>query len=119
MVSPRHAGSAHRGLGEWLVQRISALYLAGFCLWLPVRVGFGWPEGYLGWKAWFGGGGVRLAFGMFFLSAALHAWVGMRSVFLDYVKPPWLRFALQMLTAIGLLALLMWAAEILLVEARP
>jgi succinate dehydrogenase / fumarate reductase membrane anchor subunit len=119
MVSLRHGGSAHRGLGEWLIQRVSALYLAGFSLWLALRLGFRWPEDYIAWKAWLAGGGVRLAFGVFFLSVVLHAWVGMRSVFLDYAKPPWLRFVLQMMTAIGLLALLLWTAEILLIEARP
>lgn len=119
MVTVRHSGSAHRGLGEWLVQRVSALYLAGFSFWLVLRLGLGWPAGYTTWKAWLGGGGVRLAFGMFFLSVALHVWVGMRSVFLDYVKPPWLRFTLQMITAVGLVALLLWAAEILLIEVRP
>lgn len=118
MVMQRHSGSAHRGLGEWLAQRVSALYLAGFTFWLVLRLGSAWPVGYAAWKTWLGGGGVRLAFGLFFLSVALHAWVGMRSVFLDYLKPAWLRFTLQMLTAVGLLALLLWAAEILLIEAR-
>jgi len=115
----RHSGSAHRGLGEWLVQRVSALYLAAFTVWLTLRLILGWPTDYAAWRAWLGGGSVRLAFGMFFLSVALHAWVGMRSVFLDYLKPAWLRFTLQVLTAGGLLALLLWAAEILLIEARP
>ena len=119
MVTLRHGGSAHRGLGEWLVQRASALYLAGFSLWLALRMGHGWPADFTAWKSWLGGGGVRLAFGMFFLSVALHAWVGMRSVFLDYVKPMWLRLMLQMMTVAGLLVLLLWAAEILLIEARP
>jgi len=119
MVTQRHSGSARRGLGEWLVQRVSALYLAGFTFWLVLRLGSGWPAGYAAWKTWLGGGSVRLAFGLFFLSVALHAWVGMRSVFLDYLKPAWLRFTLQVATAAGLLALLLWAAEILLTEARP
>jgi succinate dehydrogenase / fumarate reductase membrane anchor subunit len=119
MVTRRNGGSAHRGLGEWLVQRVTALYLAGFSIWLALRLEFDWPTGYDAWKAWVGGGGVRLAFGLFFLSAAWHAWVGMRSVFLDYVKPAWLRFTLQVLTAGGLVALLLGAAEILLIEARP
>ena len=114
----RHQGSAHRGLGEWLVQRLSSLYLAGFLLWLVLVLGFSPPADYVAWKAWFGGGAVRLAFALFFLGVLVHAWVGLRSVFLDYLKPFRLRVAAQFLTASGLLALAFWAAQILLLEAR-
>lgn len=113
----RHQGSAHRGLGEWLIQRLSALYLAGFLLWLALYLGFSPFPDYAAWKAWFAGGAVRLAFALFFLSVLVHAWVGMRSVFLDYLQLLWLRFAAQLLTALGLLALAFWAAQILLLQA--
>jgi succinate dehydrogenase / fumarate reductase membrane anchor subunit len=118
MVNPRNSGSAHRGLGEWLAQRLSALYLAGFFLWLVLRLGFAPPADYAIWKTWFAGAGVRLAFALFFVGVLVHAWVGLRSVFLDYLKPPWLRLTVQILVAAGLLALAFWAAQILLVEAR-
>lgn len=113
----RHQGSAHRGLGEWLVQRLSSLYLAGFLLWLVLVLGFSPPADYVAWKAWFGCGAVRLAFALFFLAVLLHAWVGLRSVFLDYLKRLWMRLAAQFLTALGLLALAIWAAQLLLLEA--
>jgi succinate dehydrogenase / fumarate reductase membrane anchor subunit len=117
MMNVRHRGSAHRGLGEWLMQRLSALYLAGFLLWLVLYLWLSPLADYTAWKFWFAGGAVRLAFALFFLSALVHTWVGLRSVFLDYVKPLWLRFAAQLLTALGLLALAFWAAQILLLEA--
>lgn len=117
-MSPRGSGSAHRGLGEWLAQRLSALYLAGFALWLVARLAMAAPADYVAWKAWMAAGGVRLAFALFFLSVLVHAWVGLRSVFLDYLKPLWVRFVAQLLLALGLLVLAFWAAQILLVEAR-
>jgi succinate dehydrogenase / fumarate reductase membrane anchor subunit len=117
-MSPRHDGSARLGLGEWLLQRLSALYLAGFTLWLVLRLGLAPPADFPAWKAWFAGGGTRLAFALFFLSVLVHAWVGMRSVLLDYLKPLWARALVQLLLAFGLLALAFWVAEILLVEAR-
>ncbi len=116
-MNPRDSGSAHDGLGEWLLQRLSALYLAGFTLWLVARLAIAAPTDYLAWKAWMAAGGVRLAFALFFLSVLVHAWVGMRSVLLDYMKPLWVRSAAQLLLAFGLLALGFWAAQILLVEA--
>jgi succinate dehydrogenase / fumarate reductase, membrane anchor subunit len=116
--SPRDSGSAHRGLGEWLLQRLSALYIAGFALWLLVRLASAAPVDYAAWKAWMATGRVRLAFALFFLSVLVHAWVGMRSVFLDYLKPLWVRFVAQLLLAAGLLALVFWAAQILLVDTH-
>ena len=116
MTAHNH-GSAHRGLGEWLIQRLSALYLTGFLLWLLLRLSISPLSDYFAWKAWFAGGAVRLAFALFILSMLIHAWVGMRSVFLDYLLPLWLRFAAQLVTALGLLALTFWAAQILLLQA--
>ena len=116
-MRPRPIGSAGSGFGEWLLQRLTALYLTGFVLWLAWRLTVSPPVGYLAWKQWFGLAGVRLAFALFFLSTLVHAWVGMRSVFLDYARPLWVRALVQMLTIVGLLALGLWAAQILLVEA--
>lgn len=117
-MNVRNSGSAHSGLGEWLLQRLSALYLAGFMVWLLARLAIAAPADYAAWKGWLAAGGVRLAFALFFLSVLVHAWVGMRSVFLDYLKPLWVRFVAQLLLAFGLLALAFWAVQILLVEMR-
>lgn len=117
-ANPQSSGSAHHGLGEWLLQRLTALYLAGFTVWITVLLIFSDSLDYLAWKAWMAHGGVRLAFALFFASVLAHAWVGMRSVFLDYLKPLWIRFTAQLLLAFGLLSLAFWAAQILLVEAR-
>ena len=71
------------------------------------------PATYADWKALFSGSFVRLAT-MFFVAALLyHAWVGMRDIFMDYVKPTGIRLALQMATVLVLLAYLFWAASIL------
>lgn len=116
-MTKQNQGSAHWGLSEWLVQRLSALYLAGFIVWLVLRLSISPLPDYFAWKLWFSGGAVRLAFALFILSLLVHAWVGMRSVFLDYLHPVWLRFAAQLLTALSLLALAFWAAQILLLQA--
>ncbi len=109
----RPAGSAHRGLTEWLVQRTSALYLAGFTLYLAGRFALAPLSDHAAWRAYFAAGGVRLAWALMFLSLLTHAWVGMRSVYMDYLRPLWLRFLLTAATAAGLLALGLWAGWIL------
>lgn len=113
----RPIGSAGSGFGEWLLQRLTALYLTGFTLWLAWYLAMNPPTGYPTWRQWFGLGGVRLAFALFYVSALVHAWVGMRSVYLDYAKPLWVRALVQLLTILGLLALGLWAAQILLETA--
>lgn len=118
MKSPRPTPSAHAGLAEWLLQRASAVYLGIFSIWLLVRFGFAPITDHAAWKAWFAQGPVRLAWALAFASLLIHAWIGMRSVFLDYVKPLWVRVLAQTLLAFGLSALALWAAQILLEVAR-
>jgi succinate dehydrogenase / fumarate reductase membrane anchor subunit len=116
MIRSVGGGSARGGLGEWLVQRLSAVYLAGFALWLGVCLARTPVFDYTAWKAWMSGGAVRVAFALCLLSLLLHAWVGMRSVFLDYLKPLWLRFLAQSVTAATLIACAFWGAHILMIE---
>lgn len=113
-MKPRPMGSAHSGLGEWLLQRITAVYMGGFVLYLALRFAIAPIDVYATWKIWFASVAVRIGFALFFASALLHSWVGMRSVFMDYVKPMWLRFLAQLVTATALLILALWVAQILL-----
>ena len=113
MISPRFLGSSHAGLGEWLLQRVSAIYLAGFVVFLAGHFVLSPPADYTAWKMWVAQGSVRLAFALAYLGVLTHAWVGMRSVFIDYVKPAWLRFTLQTLLAAALTGLALWAGQIL------
>ena len=110
----RATGSAHAGLVEWLLQRVSSLYMAGFVVYLILRFSASPVSDYAAWKSWFAGGVVRLAWALFLLSLLVHAWVGLRSIYMDYLHPLWLRFGISLLTAFGLLALGLWSAQILL-----
>lgn len=110
--------SAHTGTGEWLWQRFSALYIGGFGLYLGVRLLLAPIAGYDDWRAWLSGGLVRLGFALFIGSLLIHAWTGLRSVYIDYLHPLGLRFAVSFLTAVGLIALGLWSARVLL-DAAP
>ena len=50
---------------------------------------------------------------MFAVSLAWHAWVGVRDILMDYVKPDGLRLALQVLFILLLASYLGWAVQIL------
>jgi len=110
----RSAGSAHAGVTEWLLQRVTSLYMGGFVIYVIVHLSLSAVRDYAAWKAWFDTGYVRIAWALFLASILIHAWVGMRSIYLDYLHPLWLRFSVTLLTALGLLALALWAVRILL-----
>jgi succinate dehydrogenase / fumarate reductase, membrane anchor subunit len=110
----RSLGSAHRGLTAFLVQRVTSIYLAVFTVYLLVYLILYPVNDYAAWSAYFSSGFVRLVWAMFFASLFAHAWVGMRSIYMDYLHATWLRFTVSLVTAFGLIALAFWAAEILI-----
>ncbi len=109
----RPSGSAHAGMMQWLWQRVTSIYMAGFVVYVIVHLSRSPVPDQAAWKAWFAIGYVRMAWAIFILSILVHAWIGMRSIYLDYLHPLWLRFSISLFTALGLLALGLWAARIL------
>jgi len=108
------SGQDASGLRAWVVQRVSAVYLA-LCFgsapiaWLTQR-----PLTYAAWRAWIAHPVVNVACILFFIALALHAWVGVRDVVIDYVQSTAARFVLLVGVAASLLAMLVWAFRILL-----
>jgi succinate dehydrogenase / fumarate reductase membrane anchor subunit len=104
---------AHYGTADWLLQRLTAvvmaLYSVGFVGYLLAAP----PATYADWKAIFSGPLVRLATMLFVAALLYHAWVGMRDIVMDYVKPAIARLALEALVGGALAFYLMWAASIL------
>ncbi len=118
-MSPRKPlGSTHKGLSEWLLQRVTAIYMAAFVLYVTVQFSLHPVSDYYEWKGWFTRSPVRIGWALFFLSALVHGWIGMRSVYMDYVKPAWLRFIVSTLSALALLFLALWTTQVL-IEAVP
>ena len=104
---------AHHGTGDWLLQRLTAVVMVVFTVGFIACLLWHKPASYADWKALFSGSVARLSTMFFFAALLYHAWVGMRDIFMDYVKPTGIRLALQMATVLVLLAYLFWAASIL------
>ena len=110
----RAGGAAHYGTGDWIVQRGSAIIMAIFTIALLLSVIF--TSGPLGYEAW---SGIFSATWMKFLtfitvtSICWHAWIGVRNVFMDYIKPVSIRLALQLFAAAWLIGSAGWAAQVL------
>ena len=62
------------------------------------------PLDYATWRAIFALQWMKFATLLFLFGVFLHAWIGMRNIFMDYIKPLWLRLSLQVLTILALLA---------------
>lgn len=117
-MNVRDLGSARAGLYAWLSQRISALYIAGFSLFISVRLLMFPVDSYDAWRAWLSGGAMRLALAVFMFAIFIHAWVGMRSVWMDYLRSSDWRFGISVLTGLGLLALMLWSVQIIFWDLR-
>ena len=104
---------AHYGLKDWLVQRITAVIMAAYVvLFLGVMLACT-PRSYDDWHRLFAYRPVRIATLVFFLSLLWHAWIGMRDILMDYVKPTGVRLALEVAVVLVLASYAAWAVQIL------
>lgn len=98
----------------WLLQRLSAVYMAVFLVYFIAALLFAPPHSYAEWQGWMRSTPMALATTFFFLALLGHAWVGMRDVFIDYIKPFALRLILQNLLSLGLIVMALWVVRVLL-----
>jgi len=104
---------AHYGLRDWLAQRITAVIMAVYSVIAVFVLLTGKPIAYGVWRDLFAQGWMRVATLLFAASLAWHAWVGMRDILMDYIKPDGLRLSLQVGTLLVIAAYLGWAIQIL------
>ena len=104
---------ARYGLRDWLAQRVTAVVMAAYTLLFVVVLLASGPITYASWKALFAQGWMRFATLLFVISVLIHAWVGMRDIWMDYVRPTGLRLVLQVLTILWLVGCGGWAMQIL------
>jgi succinate dehydrogenase / fumarate reductase membrane anchor subunit len=70
-------------------------------------------DGYESWRKLMSNGLVRFATFLFIVSLCYHAWVGVRDIWMDYVKPAGIRLTLHSLTAIALIGYAGWAIQVI------
>ena len=99
---------------SWLLQRFTAVYMALFFVYFIAALLIAPPNSYDAWHAWIRSTPMALAMALFFFALLGHAWVGLRDVLLDYVKPFALRLVLLNLLAIGMVVMGLWVVRILL-----
>lgn len=109
----REVVGAHYGLRDWLAQRITAVVMAVYTF-LVLAVLASLPGlDYWHWKALWELPVMRYATMLFLLSVYLHAWIGVRDIFMDYLKDPGLRLALYVIVIAALVSYAAWSVQIL------
>jgi succinate dehydrogenase / fumarate reductase, membrane anchor subunit len=102
---------AHYGLRDWLLQRVTAVimlaYTVGLVLFLLAA-----PSGYESWKALFGCAWVQILTQITFVALLLHAWVGVRDIWMDYIKPVGLRLTMHVLTILWLVSCFLYSIKV-------
>lgn len=104
---------AHFGVGNFLLQRLTALILVVFFAILGIRLLLAGTIDYVAWASIFVPLWMKVLTLVALVALLYHAWVGVRDIWMDYVKPVWVRLMLQTLTALWLLACAVWSVQIL------
>ncbi|MFY3138689.1 succinate dehydrogenase, hydrophobic membrane anchor protein [Achromobacter xylosoxidans] len=109
---------AHYGVIDFIVQRITAIIMAVYTLVLLIGILLMPAFTYESWHALFTFYVGVLPVGQIlatlaFFALAWHAWIGVRDIWMDYVKPVGLRLLLQVLTILWLIGSVVYFAQIL------
>jgi succinate dehydrogenase / fumarate reductase membrane anchor subunit len=111
--SKRLVVGAHYGVRDWLIQRITAVVLAVYTLLLVLVLLLMDDVGYEGWARLFAPTWMKAATVIALACLVYHVWIGVRDIWMDYVKPTGVRLTLQVLTVLWLLACAVWFVQVL------
>ena len=103
MTIQRIVSGAHYGLRDWLAQRITGLIMALYTIFLLCSVCTLPQLDYISWSQLF----------QAVLALIYHAWVGIRDLYMDYLKNTLVRLVLEVGTLVLLTGYAFWAAFIL------
>jgi len=116
--SRRLVVGAHYGVKDFIAQRVTAVILIVYTVILGILALMTPAFDYAGWTGLF-----NFRVGMFplgqllaslaVLAIAYHAWIGVRDIWMDYVRSAGVRLLLQSLTILWLLGAVVYAAQIL------
>ena len=111
--SRRTVVGAHYGLRDWLAQRVTSAVMALFTVAVIVQILLPGEMGYDKWSGMFSRQWMKVLTFTVIVSLLIHVWVGMRDIWMDYVKPVGARLTLQALTIVWLVGCAGWAVQVL------
>lgn len=101
------------GLRDWMIQRVTAVILGVYIIFLAGFVLMHSGMQYTDWQGLFAHAWMRVFTILALLSIFLHAWVGMWTVATDYIKITWLRLCFNVAVIVALFSYFIWGVQIL------
>lgn len=112
--SKRTVVGASYGFRDWLAQRVTGVIMAAFTLVVLLQVIFSkGPIGYESWSGIFSAQWMKVLTFSVIIALLYHAWVGIRDIWMDYIKPVGLRLVLHVLSIMWLAGCAGWAIQVL------
>lgn len=112
--STRTIVGAHYGLRDWLSQRITAVLMVLFTIAVLAQVLFKkGPIGYDLWAGMFAAQWMKFLTFSVIIALAYHVWVGIRNVFMDYIKPVGVRLLMEVFAIVWLVGCAGWGFQVL------
>jgi succinate dehydrogenase / fumarate reductase, membrane anchor subunit len=107
-----------QGLRPWIVQRISAVFIAVYIIYFALTVLFANPLSIENWATWVAWPANNIAMGLFIVALLWHAWIGIRDVILDYIPGVVTRMLVLTIVASILAGSGFWGVRALFFVAR-
>jgi succinate dehydrogenase / fumarate reductase membrane anchor subunit len=104
------------GMRAWLMQRLTALIMAVYSVMILLRILVLQPGNYEEFLEFFHPAWFRIAGWLFWISLSLHAWLGIRDVFKDYVPNMNVRSVLLKILVVLLWVYIAWASWLFLTK---
>ena len=111
--SKRLVSGARYGLRDSLAQRVTGALMALLTIALLVQVLMPGEMGYDKWAAIFSAQWMKVLTFTVIVALLMHAWVGVRDIWMDYVKPLAVRLVLHVFTLVWLVGCAGWAIQVL------
>jgi succinate dehydrogenase / fumarate reductase membrane anchor subunit len=108
----REVIGAHYGLRDWLMQRITAVVMVIYTALLILFVIQASQGGYANWQALFAYTWVKVVTSITFIALLIHAWVGIRDVWMDYIQHVGIRLTMHVLTILWLVGSLIYSFQV-------
>ena len=110
-MTNRNVVGAGYGLRDWMMQRVTAVIMiiyTGILAWFV----FGIPSVFEHWKLFFGQLWVQLLTQVSLIALCLHVWVGIRDLWMDYVRPVGIRLALHVFSIVWLVSCAIYSVKV-------
>jgi len=101
------------GLHDWMIQRVSAVVLAAYVIYLSVFIFSNSNLQFSVWQELFAQTGFKIFSFIAIASLCFHAWIGLWIISTDYMNSLAIRMIFQVAVILACVVFLLWGAQIL------